>query len=89
MRDFIEKYVGISKLSEIVDILEGGGEAKMGISYVKNPTASSKHIGSSLKDINIFLEVRLEDCVSSSNSFFFLCFVTPFGLNNFFLLRPK
>ncbi|ROT76685.1 putative DNA-dependent protein kinase catalytic subunit-like [Penaeus vannamei] len=56
VRDFIEKYVGISKLSEIVDILEGGGEAKMGISYVKNPTASSKHIGSSLKDINIFLE---------------------------------
>lgn len=60
MRDFIDKYVGISKLGEIVDILEGGGEAKMGISYVKNPTASSKHTGRSLKDINIFLEVRLE-----------------------------
>ncbi|XP_063611240.1 DNA-dependent protein kinase catalytic subunit-like [Penaeus indicus] len=82
VRDFIDKHVGISKLSEIVDILEGGGEAKMGISYVKNPTASSKHIGSSLKDIptasskhigsslkdiNIFLEVRLEFDSSSKH----------------------
>lgn len=44
-------------MSDIVDILEGGAEAKMGIKYVKNPTASSDHTGSS-KDINIFLEVR-------------------------------
>ncbi|XP_071521265.1 DNA-dependent protein kinase catalytic subunit-like [Panulirus ornatus] len=55
---FIEKHIGKCNLQMIVNIVEGGGEAGLGIKQHSNPTLCSQ-TEVTLKDMNIFFEALL------------------------------